>query len=157
MIRKYKPSDYDFVLNGVASIQKKIKMTGMPLVSKNRRSKQEMASRFLEKLLIPTNLCFVFLNSKGRRVGFTCFKPINSKVCFFEFFFKDINAPIHSSLVNEFKNHVREVKEKYEFDEMYANLVKREGYEKWISMAKKHFNAEIISHQKNKKIIKLNF
>ena len=124
MIRKYKPSDYDFVLNGVASIQKKIKMTGMPLVSKNRRSKQEMASRFLEKLLIPTNLCFVFLNSKGRRVGFTCFKPINSKVCFFEFFFKDINAPIHSSLVNEFKNHVREVKEKYEFDEMYANLVK---------------------------------
>jgi hypothetical protein len=108
-------------------------------------------------LLIPTNLCFVFLNSKGRRVGFTCFKPINSKVCFFEFFFKDINAPIHSSLVNEFKNHVREVKEKYEFDEMYANLVKREGYEKWISMAEKYFNAKMVSNQKNKKIVQFNF
>ena len=87
MIRKYRPSDYDFVLNGVASIQKKIKMSGMPLVSKNRRSKQEMSARFLKKLIIPQNLCFIFLDSSGRRIGFTCFKPINSKVCFFEFFF----------------------------------------------------------------------
>jgi len=157
MIRKYKPSDYDFVLNGVASIQKKIKMSGMPLISKNRRSKQEMSARFLKKLIIPQNLCFIFVNSEGQKVGFTCFKPINSKVCFFEFFFKDKNIPIHSALVNEFKNHVKAVKENNGFDEMYANLIKREKYEKWISMAKKHFNAEIISSEKNKKTVKFNF
>ena len=157
MIRKYNPSDYDFVLNGVVSIQKKIKMSGMPLVSKNRRSKQEMSARFLKKLLLPQNLCFIFLDSNDRKVGFTCFKPINSKVCFFEFFFKDENIPINSALINEFKNHVREVKEKYQFDEMYANLIKREKYEKWISMAEKHFNAQVISSEKNKKTVKLNF
>ncbi len=157
MIRKYKPSDYDFVLNGVASIQKKIKMSGMSLVSKNRRSKQEMSARFLKKLILPQNLCFIFLDSNNRRVGFTCFKPINSKVCFFEFFFKDENVPINTALVNEFKNHVKEVKEEYEFDEMYANLIKREKYEKWINMAKKHFNAEIVSMGENKKTVKLNF
>tara|TARA_B110000483_G_scaffold219631_1_gene273986 strand:+ start:1288 stop:1761 length:474 start_codon:yes stop_codon:yes gene_type:complete len=157
MIRKYKPSDYDFVLNGVVSIQKKIKMSGMPLVSKNRRSKQEMSARFLKKLILPQNLCFIFLDSSGKRIGFTCFKPINSKVCFFEFFFKDKNTPIHSALANEFKNHVKEVKEKYEFEEMYASLIKREKYETWISMAKKHFNAEVVSSEKNKKTVKLNF
>ena len=157
MIRKYNPSDYDFVLNGVVSIQKKIKMSGMPLVSKNRRSKQEMSARFLKKLLLPQNLCFIFLDSNDRKVGFTCFKPINSKVCFFEFFFKDENIPINSALINEFKNHVREVKEKYQFDEMYANLIKREKYEKWISMAEKHFGAQIISSEKNKKTVKFNF
>ena len=153
MIRKYKSSDYDFVLNGVVSIQKKIKMSGMPLVSKNRRSKQEMSARFLKKLILPQNLCFIFSDSSGRRIGFTCFKPINSKVCFFEFFFKDENTPIHSALVNEFKNHVKEVKEEYEFDEMYANLIKRENYETWMIMAKKHFNAEIVSTGKNKKTV----
>lgn len=157
MIRKYQPSDYDFVLNGVVSIQKKIKMSGMPLVSKNRRSKQEMSARFLKKLIIPNNLCFIFLDAKGRKVGFTCFKPINNKVCFFEFFFKDENIPINSALISEFKNHPKEIKEKYGFDEMYANLVKRENYEKWIYMAKKHFNAQIISSDKNKKTVKLNF
>ena len=157
MIRKYKPLDYDFVLNGVASIQKKIKMSGMPLVSKNRRSRQGMSARFLKKLIIPQNLCFIFLDASGRRVGFTCFKPINNKVCFLEFFFKDENVPMHSALVNEFKNHVKQVKEEYQFDEMYANLIRREKYEKWISMAEKHFGAQIISSEKNKKTVRFNF
>ena len=157
MIRKYQPSDYDFVLNGVTSIQKKIKMSGMPFVYKNRRSKQEMSARFLKTLITPKNLCFIFLDTRGRKVGFTCFKPINSKVCFFEFFFKDENIPINSALINEFKNHPKEVKEKYGFDEMYANLIKRKDYKKWIYMAKKHFNAQVISSEKNKKTVKLNF
>ena len=85
------------------------------------------------------------------------FKKINDKVCFFEFFFKDPTVPMHSALANEFKNHVKEVKNVYGFDEMYANLIKREKYDKWVKMAQKHFKAEIISESQNKKTVKFNF
>lgn len=157
MIKKYNNSDYDFVLSGIVSIQKKIKMSGVPLISKNRRLKRQTAAKFLEKLIVPQNLCFVFFDSKGNRLGFTCFKKINDKVCFFEFFFKDPTVPMHSALANEFKNHVKEVKNVYGFDEMYANLIKREKYDKWVKMAQKHFKAEIISESQNKKTVKFNF
>lgn len=153
MIRKYKSSDYEFVLSGVISIQKQIKMANLPLISRGRRSKKEVAKKFVESLLKPENLCFVLANEDGSPIAFTCFKPINKDSCCFEFFFKVPTATMHSKIIREFFNHVKSIKPMYGFKNMYANLVERKEYDKWIYMAKKHLNAEIISQSKNKKTV----
>lgn len=153
MIRKYKSSDYEFVLNGVVSIQKHIKMANLPLIAKGRREKKEIAKKFLESLLKPENLCFILEDEKGTPIVFTCFRPISKDSCFFDFFFKTPSSPMHSKLINEFFDHVHSIKPKYGFKNMYANLIERKEYPKWIYMARKHFNAEIISESGNKKTV----
>jgi hypothetical protein len=156
MIRKYKSSDYEFVLNGVISIQKQIKMANLPLISRGHRSKKEVAKKFVQTLLKPENLCFILTNEDENPIAFTCFKPINKDSCCFEFFFKIPTATMHSKIIREFFNHVKSIKPRYGFKNMYANLMERKEYDKWIYMAKKHFNAEIISQSKNKKTVILN-
>lgn len=156
MIRKYKSSDYEFLLNGVVSIQKQIKMVNFPLITKGSRSKKEIAKKFLKGFLKPENLCFIIEDESGTPIVFTCFRPVNKDSCFFDFFFKDPEATMHSKIVNEFFDHVRSIKPKYGFKKMYANLIERQEYSKWIYMAKKHFNAKIVSQTKNKTIVILN-
>lgn len=145
MIREYTPEDREFVLEQVICLQKKIKMVSMPFLGKSMKNKRRICEKFLKTIIKPENKCYIFLNQDGRKIGFSCFRPTTNNNCFLEFFVKDNSVNMTGGLMKKFRNHIETVRIQNGYDKMFAQVVKRNEYERWFDMSKRYFNAKEIN------------
>ena len=147
MIRKYTAQDYEFVLNNLVWIQKDIKMDVAPICGKSMRNKREVCARFLNTLIVPNNKCYIGEKNE-KKFGFSCFKPIQSDVCFLEFFLKAKDINMSPFYIKVFKNHIQDVKEQYGYKQMFALIANREDYKRWLDISKRFLNPKSVTLQR---------
>ena len=147
MIRKYKKTDYEFVLNSLVRTQKNIRMESVPISSKSIRNKRNTCIVFLDKLIRPTNKCYIGENN-GQKFGFSCFKPISRYSCFIEFFLLAPDIVLTPAHVKIFKNHINDVKNKHGYKKMFALIANRKDYKRWLNISKRFLNPNSVTLQR---------
>jgi len=147
MFRKYTTQDYGFVLNSLVHVQKQINMDVAPICGKSMRNKREACARFLKKLIVPNNKCYI-AEENGDLIGFTCFKPTGKGTCFIEFFVKAPDLRVTPKHVKILKNHIQSVKKENGYKTMFAIIANRKNYNRWLDISKRFLNPKSVSLQK---------
>lgn len=135
-IRKYRPEDFDFILDKMTSFNLSANLDDLKRgYLKTPKSSKVLCSRYLKKMTANKNECFMVYYS-GAFLGFCCFDKINEGSCCLRFAFKDVSQKrfvkyneVLAILVNKMKPR-----------KVYCEITKRNNFKKYLNFIENKLN-----------------